>query len=293
MSENNVTDTKTYNIITRKNIEFYNSFDAKLKNEASKFQDKTVGSIVNTLIDKKVIIVGLKNDPNFDNFGSVYIRDKDMSSIILNANSLNINITTAETPSLENIIIYTYMLLIRGMVHINNKELKNDEEFIDKCIKLLSLIIYKNLDLRGITEKQNSLIRSLIMIFFYKFILNEQISKPLGIIKKTQSKEVYDFYLEKKQMIDKYQSFSMIFRGFYDLGLIANRNPKILMASFFDKVGIIGFSVMVTKDLGGFISSIILSKYNDTTFKGLFIDYNLNSYFENYVFKLYKNQSFK
>jgi hypothetical protein len=283
-----MTEITKYNVLdVDKNQSIYNTYNKHLMDAVKLISNKRTQEILTNLIMNNRILIGIGSG-TYDDFGTVLFSGNKVIGVAVNSMKIHIDITTGIPSNANDCLMFAYFLYITHIVHSSRIGLGVNTKFVDMCINYIEFMFFKTMKLSGYQEKEKKLIRELIALFFRKTILEFSTKACLSEIKE---KEIEEFFAEKFQIIDKYKKFTDIFSAFSHLGIIREKTPNELLHGFISDIGVIPISILF-KNIGTFAGGLIVSMYDNKTFKPLLIDYKLQTPIEQFVQDLHKKQQF-
>lgn len=272
---NNVLLTKEARIYLHprsvQNQDKYATFDDLFRTYLMKLPNNNVKKYVSVIFQKNMVFIGdSTGGRNEIVFARVYdTGDGRLSGIALDASSLDINISTGETPNIDDCVYATYFGIIRSAVLADVSGIKHDKDLHKILSTYVFHIVMRAIGKRTIySDKQRALVQLACIYLYYRQFLNERHSMILSIIKKEYSQffnqDELSELMPSLNTISKYSTLKDIGKALIDLNVF-HESPGAILLGLIKILGNSGFYAFVGP-LDQLIGMTILCRYPTTLY---------------------------
>lgn len=247
------------------NKEIYGRFNEDFKLYLSKMPSNDVKKHVEFAFNKSLVFIGFSKGKTPAIFSRLLLgKTEKVAGIVLDSQDMDIEISTGETPSIDDCIYAVYYSLIRAAVLSNKDAIAKDKELHKNLAIYLNQIFLRALGKGTIyNEKQKHSIMIACIYIYHRHYLQQKHLSALSFLKRNYSNIVDKASLEeivpKLEATSKYATIQDIAKILVDLNILT-ANPNLITMNLLRNLATSGFYHLIGS-LDLFIGFVVLSRY--------------------------------
>jgi len=181
------------------NREVYQRFNDDFKMFLSKLPNNNVKRMSDFAFNKGLVFIGVSKEKTPAIFSRLLLSTSEkVAGVVIDANDLEISISTGETPRIDDCIYAVYYSLIRAGVLSHKDKIQKDKELHRDLVIYLNQILLRSLGKGAVyNDKQKEVIKIVAIYIFHRHYLQQRHLAAISALKRN-----YDSFLNKELLVD-------------------------------------------------------------------------------------------